>query len=1219
MKRHFLWILPAVALLSPAFALAQEAPKATVTDNLDVSVTTKKETEAVGRKTTETNTGSFSVNDKETVTPDGKNTSDHGREVSFEHKTETEISKGDHHEVKVSENDSIRANTDVSTDGDNGDTATVGVGYTKGYNADAETHAGADGKYAGGNVEADAHANAGLDADAQWTVGPDGIEGTADVRFGADAEAHAGADGRLGTEDYNVHAGADVKISAEAAAEIKARILAGKEGLGAEAEAKAGVSVGAEGVIKGGVTIWGIPFDIVLSGGVKAGAEASARGGIMYDAEKGTLTLEVGASAVAGVGAKGNIKVEIGVGKLFGKLLDKLFPSEDSKTTEEPQNDSNSGDNTCPVPGKSEHVDGSGGDNTCPVPEKDDQPSDNTCPVPDDSANPVPTPNVRDPDHPLAPHRIEGWEWWGTRSDRETQYNNMWDIGEDYATPPPPCKCGASCACYQANLAEWKSAYEDFKRKQESAYWALKVMRADGWVRRLKNTDTLLQDIPIPYFGTAYSLMRLAQDIPEVSQDIWKDHEVQQQQRDWEKWGTDVSQLSQNLGDFLDEMHEVEKILGKKLVENEEELRNVTNNREFLDDWAKSIRKAQEALQKEGVALSSEYPAPSEEVAKLMKKMEKLDKQAATIGRKATDLAQKQTKLAATGEKIAARLGKTHPNFAKSANFEKISTALSIGFLIYDVGIRTDDDSIRGRNRQRERLEQSYDEGEGNELFDALNHLSDVYNAGCECPDPKPPPEDPPITVCQPNMPDFGESDWRESHPIWAYILDNVLPEFIRIIFDILINHPDWTIENLLKFDENGYPIIHDGVPEFNPDLEIDEIPTHSLPQISEIPNQGTSDDDVYYGAKEANRKAEEALLTPPQCNCNESVVKLLELKNLIEQHKKAIEDFRLAHIAYAKSFDAIGDRLGDVFVDIGGNAVGALFGPHLKDIFCAATESLDIIGWATTGEYEISKLDLFWKVAEILVERFKEYYKKIKGDLPKEVVKLIGKELGERSIDIGLMFAKILVNIPITMYDVLTDWWDARNANDNAKEKLSELTNRLNSEVSIYLANEGCYCKPGCLCKHCLLKKKIVIQPPVDDPDDPWYGIYVGGGGGGGVQTPIEVLVDIGGGDDGGVIGGVPDLGSLIDGIGGGIINTGGISIPDFGISGSDSPIIPDSIGNPTIVITASGILNTGSVNSKKGQAGVVVDGNKGGAAPKRNTGDIGGKGQSQIWSNKK
>lgn len=887
MKRHFLWILPAVALLSPALALAQEAPKATVADNLDVSVTTKKETEADGRKTTETNTGSFSVNDKETVTPDGKTTSDHGREVGFEHKTETEVSKGDHHEVKVSENDSIRANTDVSTDGGNGDTATVGVGYTKGYNADAEIHAGADGKYAGGNVEADARAHAGLDADATWTVGPDGIVGTADVRFGADAEVHVGADGRLGTEDYNVHVGADVKISAEAAAEIKARILAGEEGFGAEAEAKAGVSVGAEGAIKGGVTIWGIPFDVVLSGGVKAGAEASARGGIMYDAETGKLTLELGASAVAGVGGKVGATVEIGVGQLFGKALDLLF-GEDEKKEEGKDTGTKSGDS----------------DETrfCPIPEQDS---------------------------------------------------------------------------------------------------------AEG-----------------------------------------------------------------------------------------------------QDETSGSVEKTQD-------------------------------------------------------------------QGAKPDVFQEVDN------------------------------KESAENGGGDEQVLVCEVL---------------PVENPQTFTCKKteasNIPEFNEPDWREKHPIWAFILERVLPEFIRMIIDILLNHPELTIESLLKFDENGNPIIHDGVPEFNPDIEIDEIPTHPLPQTCEIPNEGTSDEDVFKDATEANRNAKDALLTPPECNCNESVVKLLELQNLIERHKKAIEDFRLAHIAYEKSFDAIADRIGEVFIDIGGNAFGALMGPHIKTVFEIVAKSVDL--YTKEG---LSFWGICWKLFEHFIDTLKEFFiwepsgtviipEKMLENIEDEFV----EELGERTSDIAAMFAKILVKLPFVMFDSMVDWWNARSANNKAREELAELTNRLNIEVSIYLANEGCYCKPGCMCKHCLVKRKIVITYP-DDPDNPWHWVY-----GGNITTPNDILIGDGGGyENGGIIGGVPDLGSLIDGIGGGVLDSGGISIPDFGVSGSDSPIVPDSIGNPAIAITASGILNTANINSDKGKASVVVDGNKGGGASKRNIGDIGGQGQSQIWSNQK
>lgn len=842
------------------------------------------------------------------------------------------------------------------------------------------------------------------------------------------------------------------------------------------------------------------------------------------------------------------------------------------------------------------------------------------CPNPDPEPepNPLPMPNI-DPNHPLAPQRIGGWT-----SNREGRYNEIWDEGEEYAYPPSPCKCGIDCPCYRGKLERWAKAYEDFKEKQKSAYWALMVIHAEGWLRRWQTADDLLGYVPV--FGDAYGLTRLMQQAPEIGRELLsllrsEGEDLGRQGQQLARRFSDATLAAEGLQDSLEEINrefELNGIRTEQITINNS-LQKGTADIASLQ--AQNIENQARLKSFEESLMSTKAKAPTTQglnqrlsdvdISIWERKIGKMKAQIADNAAELERIAARQAQLEAQRVQLAARA----ETLLARAGFQlrDVVPGLLSGVLFYMDMTDTGQGSISDRWGQQAVIETNYDIYEQLELEEALENLRDAYNAGCDCPESKVEPPPTP-TLFTSNIPEFNEPDWREKHPIWAFILERVLPEFIRMIIDILLNHPELTIESLLKFDANGNPIIHDGVPEFNPNIEIDEIPTHPLPQISEIPNQGTSDDDVYYGAKEANRKAEEALLTPPQCNCNESVVKLLELKNLIEQHKKAIEDFRLAHIAYEKSFDAIGDRLGDVFVDIGGNAVGALFGPHLKDIFCAATESLDIIGWATTGEYEISKLDLFWKVAEILVERFKEYYKKIKDDLPKEVVKQIGKELGERSIDIGLMFAKILVNIPITMYDVLTDWWDARNANDNAKEKLAELTNRLNIEVSIYLANEGCYCKPGCMCKHCLVKRKIVITYP-DDPDDPWHWVY-----GGNITTPNDILIGDGGGyENGGIIGGVPDLGSLIDGIGGGVLDSGGISIPDFGVSGSDSPIVPDSIGNPAIAITASGILNTANINSDKGKASVVVDGNKGGGASKRNIGDIGGQGQSQIWSNQK
>ena len=131
MKRQFLWIIPAVALFAATCIVAEETESVSVSSELSADVSTKTEKTIDGKKVTETNTGSYSASKNETVTSDGKSTSDNGREIEFEHKTETEISKGDHHEVKTGETDSVKVSSNVSTDG-NGDTASAGINYSKG-------------------------------------------------------------------------------------------------------------------------------------------------------------------------------------------------------------------------------------------------------------------------------------------------------------------------------------------------------------------------------------------------------------------------------------------------------------------------------------------------------------------------------------------------------------------------------------------------------------------------------------------------------------------------------------------------------------------------------------------------------------------------------------------------------------------------------------------------------------------------------------------------------------------------------------------------------------------------------------------------------------------------------------------------------------------------------------------------------------------------------
>lgn len=166
------------------------------------------------------------------------------------------------------------------------------------------------------NAHVDATGNATADANYGWTVNPDSVELKGQAKVGVDGSITIGAQGQLGDDKNNIHGSGEVTLSAEAVAEIAGQFKVGPDGAVAKADAKIGVSVSAEGTIKGGVTIWGVPIDVVLTGAVSAGAEASAGAEFSFDPKTGKMKVHLEASAVLGVGAHGGIEVEIGVAQL---------------------------------------------------------------------------------------------------------------------------------------------------------------------------------------------------------------------------------------------------------------------------------------------------------------------------------------------------------------------------------------------------------------------------------------------------------------------------------------------------------------------------------------------------------------------------------------------------------------------------------------------------------------------------------------------------------------------------------------------------------------------------------------------------------------------------------------------------------------------------------------------------------------------------------------
>ena len=221
-------------------------------------------------------------------------------------------------------------NVTVSEEKDGKGNVTTGVEVKGG-----EVGGKATAEAATGGEHWDAGAQANATANAGWSVGADddgntGVKGGAKV--GVDGSVSVGVHGQVGDDQNNIHGSGEVTLSAEVIAEIQGQLTVNEDGtVEAKAEAKVGASVSADATIKGGVTIWGVPVDVVLEGGVSAGAEAGASAGATFDPKKGTIKVTLEASAVLGVGAHGNISVEIGIvqlaeaiGRGIGNAVEKI-------------------------------------------------------------------------------------------------------------------------------------------------------------------------------------------------------------------------------------------------------------------------------------------------------------------------------------------------------------------------------------------------------------------------------------------------------------------------------------------------------------------------------------------------------------------------------------------------------------------------------------------------------------------------------------------------------------------------------------------------------------------------------------------------------------------------------------------------------------------------------------------------------------------------------
>ena len=314
---------------------------------------------------------------------------------------------------------------------------------------------------------------------------------------------------------------------------------------------------------------------------------------------------------------------------------------------------------------------------------------------------------------------------------------------------------------------------------------------------------------------------------------------------------------------------------------------------------------------------------------------------------------------------------------------------------------------------------------------------------------------------------------------------------------------------------------------------------------------------------------------------------------------------------------------------------------------------------------------NIWWKLLSVVLEPFPGLMEKaggvVAGDWGEESIKTLNRAAQmyfDGEIDVEKLATTVLESLKIGMENTLTDsdkkssWWKwichpidtiskwvdklegaleygkklgetiaeiviTRKELEKAENQLKDITNRYNLAFLEFSDNSGCYCAPGCGCQcpHCKYGSDHsgsggTNNPPEDD--DPWTG-----GGGWGGEPPVDVVVVPGvggsrGGDDDGLGELVSELGGLLDDIGdgSGLVN---VTIPDFGLSGSDNPLVPDNIGDPDITFTASGILNTSLINAGRGNQGSVVDGNNGGGKRKRKPGDIGGRGQKEVYSSPK
>ncbi len=415
----------------------------------------------------------------------------------------------------------------------------------------------------------------------------------------------------------------------------------------------------------------------------------------------------------------------------------------------------------------------------------------------------------------LAPKRIEGREWWGTRSKRETLYNNIWDIAEGYSHPPPPCRCPDEAARQQA---AWKAAYDDFKKKQGDAYWALRLIRDEGWLRRLKTTDTLLNYVPV--LGDTYGLVRLAEEAPGLYaevMDILQSDEYRTSLEDAHQavelantvesgcettWKT-LGSIADKVGGIQREnlKHELKIEAGKRA-----DIEKYIAGREEL------IKKVEAAIAGNKMVLSTQpgWTGSNPDLDQLEKELTALKRRVAAendnIWKSFNRAAEARSNF---NKKIMPKLSRVMGKSARLTLKDLMPSGLDIILLGYELN-RDDEGSIWKNHSDQYWQEFNYEMEEEAALIEACNALCDAYNAGCDCPEEteEDADEDDPSADKGTELPQDDETDeaeFRREHPILTWIFDN-LPDLIDIIVD---NWPDFDPQPRPGPDTEYDPDIH--------------------------------------------------------------------------------------------------------------------------------------------------------------------------------------------------------------------------------------------------------------------------------------------------------------------------------------------------------------------------------------------------------------------------